>query len=399
MNLTDRTALSFYRPVADIRPEHGICLVQHSLTGKFYVLKRLTVYNSEIYQMLLAHPISGTPHVYEAVEADGMLTVIEEYLPGSSLQELLDDRGCLPEPQVIDIISQLLSIVRTLPHASPAIIHRDIKPSNVIISEDGIVKLLDFNAAKFASGNKCRDTALLGTSGFAAPEQYGFAPSGVQTDLYSIGVLMNVLLTGVLPSEHLADGKLSGIIAKCTQMDPRNRYSDADSLLTALKEMQTGMPANNSEPSDSEQNPFLQSLQNIPAEANAKKEGDIPENGNLSSANTWWRFLPPGFRKKNPLHTIIAIIGYLLLFYCTLNLTVETDSIAEIILNRLAFCLSGLGIIFFSCNYLDVQSHLSLSRSSNRLVRIIGVILYDAVILFTIVFILIIVLALMGTIK
>ncbi|MCD7715998.1 MAG: hypothetical protein LUI39_06065 [Lachnospiraceae bacterium] len=86
---------------------------------------------------------------------------------------------------------------------------------------------------------------------------------------------------------------------------------------------------------------------------------------------------------------IIAFLGYLLLFYCGLDLTVETGSFAEVILNRLAFCLSGLGIIFFSCNYLNVQSHLPLTRSLNWLIRIFGIILYDMVIFLGTVFLLV----------
>ncbi|MCC8049293.1 MAG: serine/threonine protein kinase [Clostridiales bacterium] len=375
MNLADRTALSYYRPAGDIRPDHGICLVQHSLTGKFYVQKRLTVYNAEVYQALLAHPVPDTPRIFELAEDEGILTVIEEYLPGNSLQELLDEKGSLLEPQVIDIISQLLVIVSGLHHASPAIIHRDIKPSNVILTGDGIVKLLDFNAAKFVSDSKSRDTVLLGTSGFAAPEQYGFAPSGVQTDLYSIGVLMNVLLNGSLPSERLADGRLSTIIAKCTQIDPHNRYTDAEELLAALEKIPADVKEKSAAAADREQP--------------AKNGRPIHVCRAQERPYTWKRFLPPGFRSGSAAHMIIALLGYLLLFYCGLDLTVETDSFAEVVLNRFAFCLSGLGIIFFSCNYLDVQSHLPLTRSPNRLIRTFGIILYDAVIFLGIVLLLV----------
>ncbi|MCC8136908.1 MAG: serine/threonine protein kinase [Clostridiales bacterium] len=375
MNLADRTALSYYRPAGDIRPKHGICLVQHSLTGKFYVQKRLTVYNMEVYQALLAHPIPGTPRIFELVEDESVLTVIEEYLSGNSLQELLDEKGSLPEPQVIDIISQLLVIVSSLHHATPAIIHRDIKPSNVILTEDGIVKLLDFNAAKFISDSKSRDTVLLGTSGFAAPEQYGFAPSGVQTDLYSIGVLMNVLLTGCLPSERLADGRLSAIITKCTQIDPHNRYTNANDLIAVLEKVPTDVKEKSAAEADREQ-PVKNGL---PINVRRAKEGPY----------AWRRFLPPGFRSGSAAHMIIALPGYLLLFYCGLTLTVEAASPAELVLNRIAFCLSGLGIIFFSGNYLDVQSHLLLTRSSNRLIRIFGIILYDTVIFLGIIFLLV----------
>lgn len=94
------------------------------------------------------------------------------------------------------------------------IIHRDIKPSNVIVTNDGIVKLLDMNAAKYYKGNAEEDTHLIGTVGYAAPEQYGFGESSVQTDIYALGVLLNYLIVGDIPKKGLSSGQIGRIVEK-----------------------------------------------------------------------------------------------------------------------------------------------------------------------------------------
>ncbi|MCD7955202.1 MAG: serine/threonine protein kinase [Lachnospiraceae bacterium] len=468
MTLEEQAILSYYRPVADIRAEHGISLVQDDRSGKFYVKKCLTVYNAEIFRALQEHPIPGTPKIYAVIEDAGsaVLTVIEEYLPGDSLQELLDTQGVFPEAQVISIALELTSIVHSLRQSVPAIIHRDIKPSNVLLTPDGQVKLLDFNAAKFAASDmQGRDTVLLGTRGFAAPEQYGFAASSVQTDLYAIGVLMNVLLTGKLPAEQMAEGSLSEIIATCTQIDPKNRYASAEALIQALQNNsspawqaagQKSPPAEKGENEETGYNSahidadrrqpdstyikddWQQSTpeytkgerqqaefrhakgdwqQSAPEYAKGDRQQANPEyaKGDRQQANpeyvkgdrqlidsthaeddhrqtssvhapkTWRRFLPPGFRSGSALHMAAAAIGYFLLIDCTITLQVDTNSRFEVILNQAAFGLAGFGVIFFTCNYLGIQARLPLSRSTKWPVRIAGVLLYDAAIVFGII--------------
>ena len=107
----------------------------------------------------------------------------------------------------------------------PPIIHRDIKASNIIISQEGTVTLLDMDAAKWYRDQSDRDTKLIGTYGYAAPEQYGFGASDERTDIYSIGVLLNVTLTGCLPSQKMAEGRIGAVIEKCVKLDPKERYA------------------------------------------------------------------------------------------------------------------------------------------------------------------------------
>lgn len=115
------------------------------------------------------------------------------------------------------------------------IIHRDIKPSNVMLTKSGEVVLLDMNVAKWYDSEEKEDTRLLGTKDYAAPEQagYGMKASSDKTDIYAVGILLNVMLTGKLPKEKPAQGKLWDIIERCISLDADTRYS-ADELIERL---------------------------------------------------------------------------------------------------------------------------------------------------------------------
>ena len=124
---------------------------------------------------------------------------------------------------------------------TPPIVHRDIKPSNIILTEDGRIVLIDLNAARLDDKNRSHDTQLIGTAGFAAPEQYGFAASSPRADLYAAGILMRVLLTGTdanddMLSRHLSR-KMRAIIERCTQLDPRKRYPSAQALQRDIRKL------------------------------------------------------------------------------------------------------------------------------------------------------------------
>lgn len=341
MTIDQELRLSYYQQVADIDADHSIYLVQDTRNKKFYVKKILTVYNADIYRYLMARHISNTPTILLVEEDANVLTVIEEYIPGDTLEELLVNSKLLPEEQVLDIACQLSVIISDFHQCTPAIVNRDIKPSNIKITPDGCVKLLDMNVAKWVNTHSAKDTVLLGTQGYAAPEQYGFGPSSILTDIYSIGVLMNVLLTGDLPNKRIAGGPLGNIIRKCVELSPSARYQSIFELQAAL---------------------FRQAgKDNNKATLNAK----------------WKKYLLPGYRNKNVIKWLFSSIGYAALFAIGLDLQVENAGMTELIINRIAFTLMGLSIVLFNGNYLNVQKHFILTRSNKRWLRWLGMAIID----------------------
>ena len=129
------------------------------------------------------------------------------------------------------ILQQVCRALWTL-HSIGAV-HRDVKPENIILHESEAV-LIDFDAARLHKTESDSDTQVLGTTGFAAPEQYGLSQSDARSDIYSLGILLNVMLTGRHPSKKLAKGRFGRIITRCTQVNPARRYQDVLQLLDAL---------------------------------------------------------------------------------------------------------------------------------------------------------------------
>ena len=105
------------------------------------------------------------------------------------------------------------------------IIHRDIKPANLILQNPELPEslyLIDFDAARLISGHKATDTALLGTRGYAPPEQYGFSQTDARSDIYALGCTFKEILG---PQYH---GRLIPILNKCCAIDPQARYQNVE---------------------------------------------------------------------------------------------------------------------------------------------------------------------------
>ena len=224
--------ISVYQELEPLCEKGHVVLVQNDQDGQLYVKKRIQTYSPQIYRQLWSDPVKSTPvihGIYEDPAASEVppgaseLILIEEYIPGHTLTQCLQEDGLFSEDRCIDIAMQICRILMALHDRKPAIIHRDIKPSNVMLLPDGTVRLIDFSAAKIRSADENRETVLIGTAGFAAPEQYGFSASTSQTDLYALGVLMNTMLTGSLPGERQVKGHLRSIISRCLMMDPKRR--------------------------------------------------------------------------------------------------------------------------------------------------------------------------------
>ena len=346
MDVQARLSMSFYETVATISEDHRVYMVRHSQTGQFYIKKILDIYNKDIYSCLMTHPIDNIPKIYELYEEDGQLTVIEEYKTGDTLESLLERGRRFTDAEIEDIVKKLCCILSSLHNYVPSIIHRDIKPSNIIIGTNGEVYLLDFNAAKYVSTGKNEDTTLLGTKGYAAPEQYGFGTSNVQTDIYALGMVINTLVNGTFSATPVNSKKFGAIIKKCTEMNPRDRYESADDIIKALK-------------------------------SNRKKLPDI-----TSIQKEWMTYLPPGFRTLNADHMLVASSIYLFCFYVIFTLQVKDSTPFSLLTEKLFLAAIFLMVVAITCDYRGMQELSPLCNVKNKYLRILGVIVTDILVTF-----------------
>ena len=166
--------------------------------------------------------------VYDTRLKDGLCVSLCEYVNGAPLEE----RAYSPA-EARNILCQVCDGLSVLHEAG--IVHRDIKPENIMTDGSGTVKIIDYSISRLIKPSKRRDTELLGTAGYASPEQFGFSQTNARADIYSCGVLLNYLLTGgKLPCEEEYSGALLPVIKKCTEIDERNRFSSAAELKRAV---------------------------------------------------------------------------------------------------------------------------------------------------------------------
>lgn len=210
--------------------EKSILLLRHNELKKDIICKKIKG-NSEAYKILRGISFPNLPAVFEVAENEEKIIVLEEFISGISIADVLAD-GLYDEWGVKHIVKAVCDAL-TVIH-SYGIVHRDIKPENIMITDDGIVKLIDFDAARLFKNGQSKDTKIIGTAGYAAPEQLGLAQSDERTDIFAVGVLMNVMLTGEHPSKKLYKGKLTKIIEKCIQLNPQKRYVNAEELKKSL---------------------------------------------------------------------------------------------------------------------------------------------------------------------
>lgn len=142
----------------------------------------------------------------EVGEKEGKTALLEEYVQGDTLGEILQG-GLLTAAQAKQITRQLCMALWVL--HSLGVVHRDVKPDNVIIRGTEAV-LIDFDASRIYKNENREDTQILGTTGFAAPEQYGLSQSDGRADIYALGVLLNIMLTGEHPSGSLPAEEWAG---------------------------------------------------------------------------------------------------------------------------------------------------------------------------------------------
>ena len=310
----------------------NITFVKNNTTNQICIQKIIPIEQKEVYEYLLHHRIKNTPEVYDIKYFDNFIIVLTEYIEGSTLTEYLNNIYLQSKDDIkYDIntfyilINNLLDIVKNLQHSNK-IIHKDIKPDNIIITKNNELYLIDFDSAKIYT-NTNKKTQLLVSIGYAAPEQYGFGNTNMQTDIYAIGKIIDDFTT-IIDDDDLSK-KLQPIINKCCELNYKDRYKN---------------------------------ISHLKADIYRAKHNLI--------------FLAiPGFRTGNVINEIIATYFYILLFYiCFINTSVNNTA-----LNLSIFCSIILSI-FIIFNYLDIHRFIPFAKSKNNILKWLSILFFSMLI-------------------
>ena len=311
-----------------------VVLVRINSIGEYAVQRTLHDTDLTTYNILSELQVPGTPKIICYTKSADHTIILEEYIKGQTLRDILDKYGPINKEQAFDYLVQLCDILIPLHKHSPAIIHRDIKPSNIILREDSKIFLIDFDAATYYLPEKDQDTTLLGTQGYAAPEQYGFNASNPRTDIYAIGKLGMELMTGESQDFATYKGPFNLILNRCTSMDQNRRYDDAQVL---------------------------------------KKE--LLRNKSNASG-----YRLPGYRSGSTPIMVIATIAYLFIPFFTLINIFNMDLV--LVLSGIGFTIASFLITMIAFNFRGYLNYLPLTNSRNGFIKLTSRIFYISMLLF-----------------
>lgn len=191
----------------------------------------------------LDHP--SLPRIVDIIDNGETIFVVMDYIEGESLDKILLEYGPQPEKLVIAWAKQLCDVLSYLHSQKPPIIYRDMKPANIMLKPEGNIKIIDFGIAREYKEQSLADTTVLGTKGYAPPEQYS-GQTDARSDIFALGMTMHHLLTGIDPrggekyvpvrmwNPELSEG-IEIIIDKCVQPAAENRYQNCSDLLYDLE--------------------------------------------------------------------------------------------------------------------------------------------------------------------
>jgi serine/threonine protein kinase len=229
MSIEEKYDLSLYQPIETLKESGRVMveLVRHTLDEQLYVKKTFTEPSlRSVFEKIkeLSHP--GIVGVELIAEDGGKLVIIEQFLPGKTLEHgTPSDRKA-----TIGWALQLCGALEYL-HKHD-VLHRDLKPGNIMV-HDGKLTLFDFDIARTVKADQEKDTAQIGTRGYAPPEQFGYAQTDKRSDIYSLGVILNGWAQG-------KNDPLAKIARRCTAFDPSHRYQTISALSADLRRNRPG---------------------------------------------------------------------------------------------------------------------------------------------------------------
>ena len=208
-------------------------LVQNKFTRQLMVRRISPAADYPVLQTLCRIKHRNLMEIYDVKTQDGVCISLCEYINGMTLDMRVEYYQPFDIRSAKQILCQICDGLSQL-HIN-GIVHRDIKPGNVMITDGGTVKIIDYSISRLIKPEQRKDTTVLGTAGYASPEQFGFTQTNGKTDIYACGVLLNYLLTGKLPNEQLHQGPLTTVIQQCIEIDENKRFASADELKKVLQ--------------------------------------------------------------------------------------------------------------------------------------------------------------------
>lgn len=358
MDYTEEYRLSRYKDYGPLQEKEHVRLVRNEQTGVIFIKKVVDKEQKIIYEFLKKNPDSHWPKIEECIEAGQYLIIIEEYIKGKNLYALIEEK-CLNEYQCSGIICELCKALQLLHGAKPSVICRDLKAENILVTPEGQVKIVDFNIARMYQPGKKQDTILMGTAGYAAPEQFGYFQTDNRTDIYALGVLLNYMLTGKFPHEKVTGGRLRKVVEKCTALNPLERYQSVEELVEKVSEI-VGI------------------------------EGGFLYQRQEPLKNKLKRYIIPGFRSGEIWKMFIAVMGYMLVAEISIEMEFETEGVMDpvplLYIERAMLFIVNMIEIFIVCNYMGIREKLPIVNSMKKEIRIAGYFLYEVVLLMSIAF-------------
>ncbi len=209
----------------------------------------------------LNHP--NIVQVYDHAQVDGASYIVQEYVEGETLKELIRREAPLEARRAITIALQILAALRVA--HQQGVIHRDVKPQNILVQPDGKVKVADFGIASAGETEMTEAGSIVGTAQYLAPEQARGLPVGPPADLYAVGIVLYEMLSGRVPFEGdaavtvamrhvqeapeplgdrnpLVPAALEAVVMRALVKDPRQRYQSADEMGVDLDRVRQGLP-------------------------------------------------------------------------------------------------------------------------------------------------------------
>ncbi|MFQ9516670.1 MAG: serine/threonine-protein kinase [Eubacterium sp.] len=350
-------------------------------TGELVIKKEMGLQAYDIYSVLKTINNKNLVNVNDCYETGDKCVAIEEYVNGKQLESLIGETG-IPVTDAVDYSLQICDALLEI--HKKGIIHRDIQPKNIIVTSEGVLKVIDFDIAREEKQNAAHDTNLFGTVGYASPEQYGFSQTDCRSDIYSVGIIMREMITGsqngsddairqkmlrekLVNNEEINIDLFIGVINRCTQIDSKNRYSNVEQLKSALAACMGKRRI----------------LKNHDNRENAEQK-DVNELPELTAKNIVSSI--PGFKTGNIIFALFSIViyGMMIAVFGTVGSEVEVTGVRKIYSVVMYELLLIVPYIYLG-NIGQIAQRFPRKKFKSKLERIVYQILYCIILVFVIV--------------